>query len=172
MSEKSSNSNFTSLRVHCIYRIEHHIFLHGKLISHIHVFTYIVGGKQKIFDWFKTILVELLLRLSILRKCQWIQSSATYVWNNNRFHRVCYLRKEHQPHISKLRFYWSTLPQPPNRERESTGAAVFEIQQTLHINSDVKAGRRWRIEREGKRGEFERANRGWMSLEESSLKFF
>ena len=51
------------------------------------------------------------------------------------------LRKEDHPHISKLRYYWSTLSQPPNREREHREAA-FEIQQTLHINSDAKAGRR------------------------------
>ena len=47
---------------------------------------------------------------------------------------MCYLRKDDHPHISKLRFYWSTLSQPPNREREHREAA-FEIQQTLHINS-------------------------------------
>ena len=82
---------------------------------------------------------------------------------------MCYLRKEDHPHISKLRYYWSTLSQPPNRELR---VAVFEIQQTLHINSDVKAGSQRRIGREGKREEFERANRGRMSLEESSLKFF
>ena len=64
---------------------------------------------------------------------------------------MCYLRKEDHPHISKLHYYWSTLSQPPNREREHREAA-FEIQQTLHINSDVKAGSQRRIGREGKRG--------------------
>ena len=98
--------------------------------------TFWVYSQQKVKLKLKTLLVDLQL---ILRKCQWIQSGTTYVWTKNRFHRVCYLRKEDHPHISKLRYYWLTLPQPPNWERAHRGAA-FEIQQTLHINSDVKAG--------------------------------
>ena len=47
MSKKSNNSNFTFLCVHCIHRIEHRIFLHGKSLSHINVFKNILGGKQK-----------------------------------------------------------------------------------------------------------------------------
>ena len=87
--------------------------------------------------------------------------------------RTADLRKEDHPHISKLCFYWSTLSQPPNRERERESTEKQHLKFNKLYISIVTSRRGDGEDGEGgKKGEFERANRGRMSLEESSLKIF